>query len=96
MNEVAHVLATANGPKAERDAARRAFLAKRADIWQRIHQGDFPASWVSGQKKFVGALRRTAIRWDLLLPNKLALGAKYGPDRIADMAQRDLLFHVLR
>jgi hypothetical protein len=96
MNEIAHVLATASGPKAERLAARKAFLAKRAQIWQKIHEGDFPASWVSGTKKFVGAPRRTAIRCDFLLANKIALGARYRTDRIADMAQRDLLFLVLR
>jgi hypothetical protein len=47
-------------------------------------------------KKFVGAPRRTAIRCDFLLASKIALGPKYHKDRIADAAQRDLLFYVLR
>jgi hypothetical protein len=30
------------------------------------------------------------------LANKIVLGAKYARDHIADLAQRDLLFYVLR
>jgi hypothetical protein len=97
MKEVADVLATAHGPAAERLAAQRAFLRRRADIWKDIHEGRFPATYVSADgRKFVGAPRRTAIRCDFLLASKIALGPKYRTDRIADLAQRDLLFHVLR
>jgi hypothetical protein len=47
-------------------------------------------------KRYVGAPRRTAVRCDFLLACKIALGPKYRRDRIADLAQRDLLFSVLR
>lgn len=97
MKEIAAVLDTASGPKAERLAAQKAFLQKRDEIWQDIQDGRFPITYVSaGHKKFVGAPRRTAIRCDFLLASKIALGPKYGKDRIADLAQRDLLFYVLR
>ena len=91
------MLATAKGPRAARVAARKAFLLKRCEIWNDIQEGRFPATYVSVQRKtFVGAPRRTAFRCDFLLANKIALGAKYRRDRIADLAQRDLLFYVLR
>ena len=97
MRELAHVLATADAPKAERLAAQRAFLAKRPEIWRDIQEGKFPATYISANhKKFVGAPRRTAIRCDFLLASKIALGPKYRTDRIADAAQRELLFYVLR
>ena len=97
MKEIAEVLATANGPKAERLAAQRTFLQKRDDIWRDIQEGRFPSTYVSADRtKFVGAPRRTAIRCDFLLASRIALGPGYRRDRIADMAQRDLLFHVLR
>src|SRR5262245_10220662 len=97
MKEIAEVLDTASGPKAERVAAQKAFLQKRAEIWEAIQEGRFPATYVSaGRKKFVGAPRRTAIRCDFLLASRIALGPKYQKDRIADLAQRDLLFYVLR
>lgn len=97
MKEIVDVLATANGPRAERLAAQKAFLQKRGAIWQDIQEGKFPATYVSaGNRKFAGAPRRTAIRCDFLLANKIALGPKYPKDRIADQAQRDLLFYVLR
>jgi len=97
MKEIVDVLATANGPKAERLAAHRAFLRKRGEIWKDIREGRFPIAYVSAdRKKFVGAPRRTAIRCDFLLASKMALGPKYQKDPIADLAQRDLLFYVLR
>jgi hypothetical protein len=97
MKELADVLATASGPKAERLAARRAFLQKRDAIWKHIQAGRFPATYTSTNgRKFVGAPRRTAIRCDFLLASKVALGAKYAKDRVADLAQRELLFYVLR
>jgi hypothetical protein len=97
MKEISEVLATANGPREERLAARRAFLRKRGEIWKAIQEGRFPASYVSaGRKRFVGAPRRTAIRCDFLLASRIALGPKYRKDRISDLAQRDLLFYVLR
>jgi hypothetical protein len=97
MKEIVAVLATRNSPRTERLAARRAFLQKRAGIWKNIQEGKFPATYVSADtRKFVGAPRRTAIRCDFLLASKLALGPKYQKDRIADLAQRDLLFYVLR
>jgi hypothetical protein len=97
MKAITHVIATAKGPKADRLSAQKAFLRKRGEIWKDIQEGRFPAAYVSADgKKFVGAPRRTAIRCDFLLANKIALGAKYGKDGIADMAQRDLLFYVLR
>ncbi len=97
MREIADVIAAASGPRAERLAAQKAFLSKRGDIWKAIQEGRFPAAYVSADgKKFVGAPRRTAIRCDFLLANKIALGSRYQRDRIADLAQRDLLFYVLR
>src|SRR5262245_21397158 len=97
MKEIADVLATASGPRAERLAAQRTFLRKRDMIWKAIQEGRFPATYATAdRKKFVGAPRRTAIRCDFLLANKIALGSKYRRDRIADFAQRDLLFYVLR
>lgn len=97
MKAIAAVLATANGPSAERLAAQKAFLNKRSEIWNDIQEGRFPVTYVSADgKKFVGAPRRTAIRCDFLLASKIALGPKYPRDRIADQAQRDLLFYVLR
>ena len=97
MKEMADVIATAKGPRAERVAARKAFLQKRGEIWRDIAEGRFPATYVSAdRRKFVGAPRRTAVRCDFLLASKIALGAKYHRDRMADVAQRELLFHVLR
>lgn len=97
MKEIADVIATANSPRPERLATQRAFLQKRGAIWTDIQDGRFPATYVSaGLKKFVGAPRRTAIRCDFLLASKIALGPSYKKDRIADLAQRDLLFYVLR
>jgi hypothetical protein len=97
MREIADVLTTAGGSRAERLAAQSAFLRKRDEIWRDIQDGRFPETYLSANgRKFVGAPRRTAIRCDFLLASKVALGAKYSKDRLSDMAQRDLLFHVLR
>lgn len=97
MREIADVLNTAKAPKAERLASQRAFLARRREIWSDIQEGNFPATYTSvGGKRFSGAPRRTAIRCDFLLACKIVLGAKYQKDRIADLAQRELLFYVLR
>ena len=97
MKELTDVVATAGGPKAERLAAQRAFLAKRQEIWEAIAAGRFPTTYTSrNNKKFSGAPRRTAIRCDFLLASKAALGPKYAKDRISDLAQRELLFYVLR
>ena len=97
MQEIADVLISAHGPKAERAAAQKAFLRNRVAIWQQIQDGKFPPTYLStGKRKYVGAPRRTAIRCDFLLASKIALGKKYRTDRIADLAQRDLLFSVLR
>ena len=97
MKEIAEVLNTAAGPKAERLAAQRAFLERRGEIWKDIQEGRFPGSYTSrDNRKFVGAPRRTAIRCDFLMASKISLGPKYGKDRISDLAQRDLLFSVLR
>jgi hypothetical protein len=97
MQELADVLATEGGAEAERIAARKAFLKKRSEIWTAIHESRFPAKYVSSNKRtFVGAPRRTAIRCDFLLASKAALGPNYAKDRMSDLAQRDLLFYVLR
>ena len=97
MKELADVLAAKDAPKAERIAAQKAFLKKRSEIWKDIQEGRFPARYISANNKtFVGAPRRTAIRCDFLLASKASLGPKYAKDRISDMAQRDLLFYVLR
>ena len=97
MQEIAKVLSSAGRSTAERKSAIRAFIRKRAAIWQNIREGNFPENYVSASgRKYVGAPRRTAIRCEFLLASKLALGAKYAKDRIADSAQRDLLFYVLR
>jgi hypothetical protein len=78
-------------------ASINTFLRTREAIWSDIRDGTFPKTYVSvGKKKFVGAPARTAIRCDFLLACKLALGAEYRSDPIADLAQRDLLFFVLR
>lgn len=97
MKELTDLLATVDGSKAERLAARSAFLDRRHEIWEDIREGKFPATYTSANnKKFVGAPRRTAIRCDFLLASKIALGPKYSKDRISDLAQRELLFYVLR
>jgi len=97
VREIADVLNTLGGPKSKRLAAQRTFLAKRAHIWKDIQDGKFPATYASvGGKRFVGAPRRTAIRCDFLMASKIALGSKYMRDHISDLAQRDLLFSVLR
>jgi hypothetical protein len=97
MKEIADVLNTAKAPRSERRKAQRAFLKKRNEIWKRIQDSRFPESYLSiGNKKFVGAPRRTAIRCDFLMASKIALGRKYMRDKISDLAQRDLLFSVLR
>ena len=97
MKEIADVLNAAGGSRTERLAAQRAFLKRRIEIWQDIQEGRFPASYISSDnKKYVGAPRKTAIRCDFLVASKLALGTKYKSDRISDLAQRDLLFSILR
>lgn len=97
MKEIVDVLDSEGRSKAERLAAQKLFLKKRSEIWKDIQDGRFPPSYVSTNKRtFVGAPRRTAIRCDFLLASKAALGPKYAKDRISDLAQRDLLFYVLR
>lgn len=97
MKEIVDVLATANAASEIRIAARRAFLHAHESIWSDIRDGNFPKSYLSvDNRKFTGASARTAIRCDFLLACKIVLGAKYRSDRIADFAQRDLLFYVLR
>lgn len=97
MRAIADVLTTATAPRSERLAAQSAFLLQREEIWLNIQEGRFPSTYTSANgQKFAGAPRRTAIRCDFLLANKIALGPKYGKDRISDLAQRDLLFYVLR
>ena len=97
MHAITAVLNTANGPNAARIAARRGFLEQRVELWKAIQEGRFPASYVSvNGRRFRGAPLRTAIRCDYLLASKIALGATYRRDHIVDLAQRELLFHVLR
>ena len=97
MQGIVDVLNSENGSRADRAAARAAFLRNRASIWQDIQNGRFPPTYVStGKRTYVGAPRRTAIRCDFLLACKIALGRKYRTDHIADLAQRDLLFSILR
>ena len=97
MKEITDVLATASASKSARLAAQKAFLEKRREIWEDIQDGRFPTTYTSANnKKFVGAPRRTAIRCDFLLASKVVLGPKYRKDRISDLAQRELLFYVLR
>ena len=89
MKEIADVLNTASGPKTPRLAAQKVFLKKRGEIWKDIQEGRFPQTYISaGNNKFVGAPRRTAIRCNFLLANKIALGSKFQKDRIANLAQR--------
>lgn len=96
MHEIVKVLESAKG-SIDRSEAQREFLTSRDQIWFCIRDGKFPTTYVStGKRKFVGATARTAIRCDFLLACKIALGKKYRKDEIADAAQRDLLFHVLR
>ncbi|HEX6943579.1 MAG TPA: hypothetical protein VF128_11670 [Gemmatimonadaceae bacterium] len=97
MRELADVLVAEGGSKTERITARNAFLKRRNEIWKDIQEGRFPTRYISANgRTFVGAPRRTAIRCDFLLASKAALGAKYAKDRLSDLAQRDLLFYVLR
>ena len=97
MKEIADVLIAAGKSRTERFAAQQAFLKMRGEIWKDIQEGRFPDSYMSSDnKKFVGAPRKTAIRCDFLLASKISLGPKYRRDRISDLAQRDLLFSVLR
>jgi hypothetical protein len=97
MKEIVDVLATLRRPRAEQLTAQKVFLERRQEIWEDIQEGRFPVTYTSASnKKFVGAPRRTAIRCDFLLASKAALGPKYRKDRISDLAQRELLFYVLR
>jgi hypothetical protein len=97
MQEIAEVLNTAGKSKKERLAAQQAFLKRRGEIWKDIQDGKFPATYTSsGNRKFVGAPKKTAIRCDFLLASKIALGSMYKKDSISDLAQRNLLFSVLR
>lgn len=97
MKEIADVLSTVGASKAERLAAQKAFREKRLEIWEDIREGRFPATYTSANnKRFVGAPARTAIRCDFLLASKAALGLQFRKDRISDLAQRELLFYVLR
>jgi hypothetical protein len=97
MKLLVDVIETARGPAAAQQAARNAFLEQREALWSDIRDGRFPKSYVAtGKKKFVGAPARTAMRCDFLLACRIALGAKYRRDQVADFAQRDLLFSVLR
>jgi hypothetical protein len=97
MQEIVDVLTRAKAAPAIRNATREAFLLARGSIWNDIQDGNFSSAYVSaGNRKFTGAPARTAIRCDFLLACKLALGAWYRSDRIADLAQRDRLFFVLR
>ena len=97
MKELTCVMATLGGSRRERSAVQKAFLKKRREIWEDIREGRFPATYTSDSgRKFTGAPGRTAIRCDFLLASKMALGSRFRRDRIADAAQRDLLFYVLR
>ena len=96
MKALTDLLVSLNGSAAERTAAQKVFLKQRAAIWEDIRDGRFPATYTSNDRKFSGAPGRTAIRCDFLLANKAVLGSHYARDRISDMAQRDLLFYVLR
>jgi hypothetical protein len=97
MKEISEVLAAVGATKAERLAAQKAFLRKRREIWRDIQEGRFPPTYPSANNRtFVGAPRRTAIRCDFLLASKIVLGSEYAKDPLADAAQRDLLFYVLR
>ncbi|MGE3166760.1 MAG: hypothetical protein AB7O52_17795 [Planctomycetota bacterium] len=97
MKAIVAVLAAAAGSSTDRIAAHKVFLRRREQIWRDIQAGRFPTTYVSvNGRKYVGAPCRTAIRCDFLLASKIALGSKYAKDHIADLAQRDLLFYVLR
>jgi hypothetical protein len=97
MKEITAVLNTADAPRSDKLQSRRAFLRKRKQLWENIQAGRLPKAYTSaGNKKFVGAPARTAIRCDFLLASKIALGPKYNKDKLTDLAQRDLLFSVLR
>ena len=97
MKTLTDLLDSTQGTRSERLAARDAFLREREDIWKGIQEGKFPSSYTSaGGRKFSRAPAKTAIRCDFLLASKIALGPKYRTDRIADQAQRNLLFYVLR
>jgi hypothetical protein len=97
MKEITDLLNSVKGSESERLKARRQFLKRRSMIWEKIQDRRLPKTYVShSNRKFVGAPAGTAIRCDFLLANKIALGPKYRRDKVADLAQRDLLFSVLR
>lgn len=97
MKALTDVLNAEGRTKAEKRATQLAFLDGRDAIWRDIQDGAFPATYVSTHnRKFVGAPRKTAIRCDFLLASRIALGPRYAKDRMADLAQRELLFYVLR
>lgn len=97
MRGLAEVLNSAKASRAERLAACRVFLRERDALWKIIQEGRFPGTYTSANgQKFAGAPARTAIRCDFLLASRIALGPNYRTDRVADQAQRDLLFYVLR
>jgi hypothetical protein len=96
VKEIADVLNSMQASRDERLKARKVFLKNRRRIWNPIQDGKFPKSYVSAGRKFVGAPRRTAIKCDFLRASKIALGRKYVKDKLSDLAQRDLLFSVLR
>ena len=74
MREIVDVLNAVGEPKAKRVAAQQAFMASRSKIWRDIQDGKFPATYHSaGGRKYTGAPRRTALRCDFLMANKIAL-----------------------
>ena len=97
MTELTDVLDANDGSRADRLKAQAAFLRRRSEIWNDIYEGRFPKSYTSANgTEYSGVPLRTAVRCDFLLASKLALGSKYVKDRLADQAQRDLLFYVMR
>lgn len=97
VKEIVEVINSTKLKKSEREFVQKSFIRKREQLWLAISKGKFPQEYESfNGKKYRGAPRRTAIRCDFLLANKIALGGKYYKDEISDLAQRDLLFFVMR
>jgi hypothetical protein len=97
MKEIVGVLATANGHRAERLAAHRAFLQSAPRSGKTSRRADFPSRTSRpATRSLLEPPRRTAIRCDFLLASKIALGPKYQKDRIADQAQREAQIEAAR
>ncbi|MGH7459516.1 MAG: hypothetical protein ACREMA_00630 [Longimicrobiales bacterium] len=97
MKEIADVLDTANGPQGGAADCTKGIPPEARPDLDGHSGGAIPGHVRLGRAQEVcGRSTGTAIRCDFLVASKIALGPKYPKDRIADRAQRELLFYVLR